>query len=378
MRLLIVVPSLVRAGAETQAVELANGLAEIGHEVHLCSFERQLDQCGRLSDAVRYHHVSRKSKYDLSLLPRLAEVIDRERIDVIQGVLLFASLIATLAARYSLRRPPVVAAIHATINTSRKYELVERVLYRRMLRHLPAVIFVSDHQRDLWIRKYPELEQSARVVHNGLDPERFRRTAFVNSARELRVKLGIPSQAFVFSCIAGFRPEKGHECLIEAFARLPTSTYLLLAGDGETRPIIEAAVRSAGLDERVRFLGDVCDVRPVIVASDATVLSSMSETFSMAMLESMALGVPMIAPRIGGLPEAILPGETGLLFEAGVSRELERGMRTLVADRAMTERMGKAAQSLVAASFTRAAMLAKNEKVLLDMQQSRLPKRHQQ
>lgn len=77
MRCLIVVPSLRRAGAETQAVDLANGLALRGHEVHLCSFQPQLDQKGRLADAVRFHHVPRKGKYDLSLIVAIAAIIDR-------------------------------------------------------------------------------------------------------------------------------------------------------------------------------------------------------------------------------------------------------------------------------------------------------------
>ena len=372
MKLLIVVPSLIRAGAETQAIELANGLAEMGHEVHLSSFEHQLDQRRRLLDTVTFHHVQRRSKYDATLVVRLARIIDQEEFDVVQGVLLFGTLIAGLAARWSKHEPPVVAAIHSTIKHGRKTKWIERVIYRRMLRRLPAIVFVSERQRDYWIRKYPELGPLARVVHNGIDPQKFQREQFLSLAHQLRNELGIPHGAFVFSCIAGFRPVKGHELLLKAFAEMPDDTYLLLAGDGETRPVIERLVRSTGLTERVRFLGDVTDIRPLIVASNATVLSSFSETFSMAMLESMALGVAMIAPRIGGLPEAILPGATGVLFQVGDIEELKCGMRALVDDRAMTADLGLAAQNMVVDNFTRYRMLAKNEDVLFDLLQSGL------
>lgn len=365
MRILIVVPSLALAGAETQAVDLANGLASMGHTVYLCMFGWQIDQRARLSDAVHFYQLKRRYKFDLSLVTRLADVIDQEKIDVIQGVLEFAVLIATLAAKRSSCRPPVVAAVHTTVNRDQKHELIERVLYRRILRQLPAVLFVCEHQRDHWVRRYPELKKLARVVHNGVEPQKFRREEFLRVAKELRNKLGIPEEAFVFSCIAAFRPEKGHELLIAAFAELPADTYLLLAGDGARRATIEAAVRSAGLYERVRFLGAVPDVRPVIVGSNATILASTAvETFSMAMLESMALGVTVIAPRIGGLAEAIIDGETGLLFPVGDVEKMAQGMQALVGDRGNARDLGQAAQRMVAQRFTLAAMLEKYEQVL--------------
>ncbi len=368
MNCLIVVPSLKRAGAETQAVELANGLSLRGHTVHLCSFEQQLDQRGRVVEAVRFHHVQRKSKYDLSLITALAGIIDRERIDIVQGVLQFAVLVAWLAARRSTLGPPVVAGVHTTINRNLKQELQDRLLYRRILKRLPAVLFVCDHQRDHWISKYPELRPLAHVVHNGVDVNELRRADFMASARELRAALGIPDAAFVFACIAGFRPEKGHRLLIEAFSRLPASTYLILAGDGEKRPALEAAVRARDLNDRVRFLGNIADVRPLIVASNATVLASTAvETFSMAMLESMALEVPMIASRIGGLPEAIIQGKTGLLFPIGDIEGLASGMTQLVARPAETRMMGEAAGKLIRGSFTLARMIDGNERVLKEV-----------
>jgi glycosyltransferase involved in cell wall biosynthesis len=368
MNVLIVVPSLMRAGAETQAVDLANGLAANGHTVHLCSFESQLDQLNRLSSDVRFHHAPRRRKYDTFLISTIAGLIDRERIDVIQGVLLFAVLVAWLSAKRSSRTPPVVAGVHTTVNRSLKQELQDRILYRRLLCRLPAVLFVCNHQRDHWISKYPELGPIAHVVHNGIEISRYQRDSLLNPARQLRVELGIPSTAFVFSCIAGFRREKGHRLLISAFARQDPASYLLLAGQGHERPSIEAMVREHDLGDRVRFLGMVSDVRPLIVASDATVLASTAvETFSIAMLESMALGVPLIASRIGGLPEAIIPGETGLLFPIGDVDALTAGMSSMIDSNMYVRRMGHAAEKLVRAAYTLERMIDGNERVLREV-----------
>ena len=373
MKCLIVVPSLTRAGAETQAIDLANGLSARGHLVHLCSFERQLDQRERLAEKVRFHHVQRKRKYDVSLVSAIAGIIDAERIEIVMGVLQFAVLIAWLAARRSARRPPVVAGVHTTINRGIKQELQDRLIYRRLLKRLPAIVFVCEYQREHWIEKYQELEPLARVVYNGVDADRFRRSQFEAAARQLRDRLRIPAAAFVFSCIAGFRPEKGHSLLIEAFARLGQGAHLVLAGDGAGRAEIAALVRAKGVSDRVHFLGAIPDVRPLIVASNATVLASIAvETFSMAMLESMSLAVPLIAARIGGLAEAITDRETGILFPIGDVEALASGMKRMMADPAEVARMGRSAARRVETSFTLRKMIEGYEEVL---QQSLTPGR---
>jgi glycosyltransferase involved in cell wall biosynthesis len=367
MNCLIVVPSLRRAGAETQAVDLANGLSLTGHTVHLCSFEPQLEQVGRLVESVRFHHVRRRSKYDFSPAGGIAEIIDRAAIDVVQGVMQFAVLFAWLGASRSRARPPVVAAIHTTVNRGLKDELHDRYLYRRILRRLPALIFVCENQSAYWTAKFPELREAARVVYNGVDPRQFRREEFVSPARRLRADLGIPADAFVFACIAAFRPEKGHKYLIDAFARQPPNTYLLLAGEGERMSAARDLVRAAGLDGRVRFLGSVRDVRPVIVASSATILASTAvETFSMAMLESMALEVPMIATRIGGLAEAIVDGKTGLLCPPGDAGQLAAKMQMLVDNRLDAGALGRAASAMVSECFTLERMVSRNAAVLVE------------
>ena len=367
MRCLIVVPSLKRAGAETQAIDLANGLAGRGHEVHLFSFEAELDQRNRLQSSVRFHHSLRTSKFDWSVVKSLSEVIDRESIEVIHGVMQFGALVGWLGARRSRRRPPVVAAIHTTVNLGPKEEIQDRFVYRRLLNRLPAVVFVCRNQRDYWVRRFPELASLARVVYNGVDPRQYDRRPLESEGIALRERLGIGREAFVFACIAGFRPEKGHALLLEAFSRLRGDPILLLAGDGVTRSAIEAKAASMGLSSRTRFLGQVEDSRKVIVASNATVLASTSvETFSLAMLESMAMAVPVIVPHIGGLPEAVVENETGRLFAVGDIEALAACMQALQDDCEDTARMGEKAAEAVSQNFTFDKMILASEGVLAE------------
>lgn len=367
MKCLIICPSLIRAGAETQAVDLANGLSALGHEIHMCTFERQIDQRHRLFDSVTFHHVQRLRKYDLDLVAAITKLIDIEKFDVIQGVTQFAVFIAWLAAIRSVMKPPVIAAIHNTRNRGIKLELQERIIYRRVLRRLPAVVFVCNIQRSFWESKYPELQALARVVHNGVESSRFRRNDYLAASQKLRSDLDIPKKAFVFGCIAAFRPEKGHKLLIEAFSRLASDAFLLLAGDGSERRNVELIVRERGLADRVRFLGSVAEIRPVIVACDATVLASTAvETFSIAMLESMALEVPVIAPRIGGLEEAISSHKSGILYPIGDTAALAAGLRMVTAFPTAAREMGVAASKKVKDAFSLDKMVEKNEKVLAE------------
>ena len=106
------------------------------------------------------------------------------------------------------------------------------------------------------------------MIHNGVDVKVFQRDPFLNAAESLKLALGIPSGALVIICVAGFRKEKNHKQLIEAFSHLDDEPYLLLAGDGKLRPAIELSVEQKGLSERVLFLGDLPDIRPALAAAD--------------------------------------------------------------------------------------------------------------
>jgi glycosyltransferase involved in cell wall biosynthesis len=378
MRILVVIPSLLRAGAETQTVDLANGMAAHGHTVHLCCFERVLDQRSRLASTVVFHHLPRRFKYDLSVASRVARIIDAEAIDVVQTVLDIATLYGWLASRISRRQPAVVAAIHTTTPRNRKEELLSRFPYRQIHQRLDALIFVCEAQREFWLERFPELCRAAEVVHNGIDTQRFSRQAVAEPSADVRARLGIPNRAFVFACVAAFRPEKGHDILIDAFSQIEGEAYLVMVGDGLGRRAIEGSVRAKGVSERVRFVGSVDDVRPIVAAADASVLASTAvETFSIAMLESMSLGVPMIAPRIGGLAEAIVDGQSGLLFSPGDRSGLARCMRMLAGDREATVRLGETAAQIVRRCFDADRMVQRTLEVLAlaDVRRAREPAR---
>ena len=355
-RVLFVLPSLRRGGAETQVVDLVNGLDPIRFEKHLLVFESDpvlLERVDRTQ--VKFYHCPRKSRFDLDVARQIANVIDNEKIDLVHCSLQIALFMGWLGIRFSKRKPPLVLAVHTTVNVSKRDDWFDKYLYQWLMRGCRKVIFVCQAQEAYWQAKFPFLRTKSQVIYNGVDTDYFDPAQFVESGQSFRQGVGIPADGRVISHIAGFRPEKGHGILIEAFERVLSAcpdVYLCLAGDGVMRPSIESMVSAKGLNGRVMFLGNVSDVRPMLAGSDISVIASTAvETFSIAMLESMAMRVPMVATNVGGTAEAVRNMKTGILVEVGDAGALAEGMLFMIRHDSERVRMGNASRELVIEEF---------------------------
>lgn len=368
VRAVFVLPSLSRGGAEVQTIDLVNGLSPSQFEKYLVTFEKHLGQKKRIdSESVRFTHSPRRSKFDRSPAKEIARLIDERQIDVVHCSLQIAMLMGWLAIRYSIRKPKLIVALHTTLNRNSKNELFDRLLYQWLMRGCDKVICVCHAQEKHWQRKFPFLAGKTQVIYNGIDTEQFDSDVFQQTGRKLRQQLAIPEQAKVICHIASFRPEKGHTILLDAFGMLEQGTpgtFLLLVGDGVLRPEIEARVRRTNLANRVHFLGDLEDVRPALAASDCSVLASTAETFSIAMLESLAMRVPMVATDVGGIREAVVPEKTGLLVPPGSAECLADAMCYMLEHEDKRKLMGQAGRELVTVQFELEKVIAQTAALL--------------
>ncbi|MCE7902429.1 MAG: glycosyltransferase [Gammaproteobacteria bacterium PRO9] len=369
LRVLFILPSLTRAGAEIQTVSLINGLDSRRFKKCLVVFEEQLDLLDRVDqDNVDFRHIKRQRKLDIPLAKTLASLIEREQIDVVHCSLQIAFFFGWCAVRLARRRPALVLALHTTKNRNRRNERFDRYVYQWMMRSADQVVCVCKAQRGAWIERFPFLRNRIQVVYNGIDTEWFRRDGMQEAAMRTRRGLGLSPEAFVITSVAAFRPEKGHAILSRAMqallAQVPQA-HLLLAGDGMLRPSIEAQVRELELTQHVHFLGSQPDVRPVLAASDVSVIASTAvETFSLAMLESLSMEVPVVASDIGGMSEAVRPGETGLLVEAGNARALSDALTRLANDPEARRAMARNGRRMVEREFTVESMLRETATVI--------------
>ena len=331
INVLFIVPSLKRAGAETQLVALINSLDNKKFNKHLFCFESELDlKCCIDNENVDFSHKPRQYKFDFSIVNTIADIINNNNIDIVYSSLNIALLMGWLGVLRSKHSPKIVHAIHLTINRNIKSEVFDKIIYQWLMRRCSQVIFVCNNQMKYWIHKYPFLHRKSLVVHNGVDTSVYDPKKYISDRVKFLSAHGIDNDAVIIACIAAFRPEKAHIILLKAFSRFITehkNSYLLLAGDGPEKDKIVACIEKLNLHKNVKLLGSIDNIKPILASSDMSILASTAvETFSMAMLESLSMGVPVVATDIGGANEAIVPGKTGYLVKPGSSDDLCKGI----------------------------------------------------
>jgi glycosyltransferase involved in cell wall biosynthesis len=229
-----------------------------------------------------------------------------------------------------------------------------------VFRRSDLLIYVSDNQRRYW-RERGLRARADCVIHNGIDTDYYA-PVDPSASQQLRAQLGFSPADFVVGICAVLRPEKHHRDLLEAIHRLRgrgVPVRLLIIGDGPERARVEQRIGELGLQPQVRITGYLPDVRASIGACDAMALVSHTiETFSLAALESLALGKPVVMSNVGGASEQIVPGVNGYLFEPGDIDTLSDCLQRLAQARPGAP-MAAAARDSVVSQYTLPRMLEK-------------------
>ncbi len=297
-------------------------------------------------------------RFDRAAAARLAALIDQTGAHTLACVNTYPLLYAHWARRLAQRRPRIVEIFHTTALWTWKGRF-EMAFYWPLFRLSDGLVYLCDAQQRHWQARGIRARQVCRI-YNGVDTERFDPAPFQQAAQQLRQQLGWSPQDRVVGLCAVLRPEKAHGLLLQSIAQLAREGQrwrVLLIGDGPLRPAIESQVRSLGLEQQVHITGLLPDVRAALTACDVVTLVSVSETFSMAALEAMAMARPMVMSDVGGAREQVTDGENGFLFPAGDAAALAAALRRCWAP-AATARMGAAARERVLARFSQAAMVA--------------------
>jgi glycosyltransferase involved in cell wall biosynthesis len=364
MRLLFITGSLVHGGAERHTITLVNRLAERGHDCHAAYVQDEPGQLDRLRGAASAECLHARRYLDFAALRRLAASVRELRPSVVLAANPYAMMYAALALRRSVLRAPLAVTFHTTLLAGRK-EWLKMLYYRPFFWRADCLVFVCEAQRRHWLRRLVTARAN-RVIYNGVDAEHWRSPG-PDARTRIRSVLGLAAGDYVIAMCAVFRPEKNHVQLVDAVGRLRArgiAARALLIGDGPMRPAIEARARALGLAADVLVAGLQQDVRPFLAASDAVALCSTSvETFSLAALEAMALGRPVVLSDIGGAADMVRPGREGFLFPAGDTNALVERLAAL-ADPRLRGDMGAAAREAVETRFSERAMVDRYEELL--------------
>ncbi|MDB6088080.1 MAG: glycosyl transferase group 1 [Gammaproteobacteria bacterium] len=369
--LLFIVNSLSLGGAEKQVVTLLNHLDESRFRLHLAYLKRGEHLLAQLNtaklDELLCCDVSRG--VERKALRQLQHVISARHIDAVVCTNTYSMLYGYLArlagsrpgdaVRGGGRLPKLATVFHTTLLRTYK-EKAQMLLYQRLFKRSDLLLYVCENQRDYW-RDRGLRAAADGVVHNGIDVDYFSDVQTPEQKGTMRQSLGFGPQDYVIGLCSSLRPEKAHGDLLQAVARLRAQglpAKALFIGDGAERETLERRALELGLREHLRITGLQQDVRPFIGCCDVmTLVSHAIETFSLAALESMALGKPLVMSDIGGASEQVLHGQNGFLFEPGNVAALAAHLSTLTLE-TLRVQMGAAARRRVRQLFTVDAMTA--------------------
>lgn len=359
-----VVHSLAVGGTEMLAVRLATGLLPRYASRMIC-----LDESGPLADRLAaaglpVDVLGRRPGWDRACARRMRQ-LQRKSQPAAVIAHQFTPFFYAAWGRGPRLRPPLAFVEHGRFHPDRP-SFARRVFHLVMLRRRDRVVAVGQSVRQALMRNEGIPGRRIRVIYNGIPVERFRRD---EEARcRLRAAWGLSPGDFVVLQVARLDRLKDHPTAIRAAHRLRNeSLRWLFVGDGPERAAIESEITRLGLQGRVRLLGERRDIPELLSAADAFVLTSISEGIPVTVLEAMAAGLPVAATRVGGLPELVREGETGLLVAPSDPEGVAQALRVIMADRDRAAAWGRAGRKLVEDRFSESRMHAEYRRLLEEM-----------
>ncbi len=284
---------------------------------------------------------------------KLLNYLKINKFDIVHSTLFNTNLHARVAAR--MAGVPVV-----TIEEQSDYERYNPTFgyIFRFISHILASDFTdkiipnSEFVRDSLSRAERIARNKFFVIHNAMDPDRFN---IQLTKEESRKKINLAKEADVIGCVASLSQRKGHIYLLDAFGKvldLFPQAKLLLVGDGPLRTKLKEIVDKKEISESVIFTGVRKDIPELLLSMDIYVSASLNEAFGVSLIEAMYMQLPCVATKVGGVPEVIKDGQTGVLVPPRDSDNLAKAIIDLLNNRRLSANMGKAGRKRVLEKFT--------------------------
>jgi glycosyltransferase involved in cell wall biosynthesis len=293
--------------------------------------------------------------WDLSVARQMLAICRRERVAVWHGHDYKSNALGVLLRRFHPMR--LVTTVHGWGVRHWKspiYHAIDRLSLRRYDR----VVCVSDDLVETCLASGVRRERCV-LIENAIDTEQFRRT---RSVQDAKLALDVRPERCLIGAVGRLSAEKGFDQLIHAVAQLVEAGHdveLAIAGDGDCRKELEALIAKQREPERYRLLGHVSNVIPLFEAMDVFALSSLREGLPNVVLEAMALDVPIVATRIGGVPKLIDDEQNGLLVPPGEPSSLAAALGRLLKDERLRQELADAGRATIESRFSFSVRMAK-------------------
>jgi glycosyltransferase involved in cell wall biosynthesis len=351
------IDGLSMGGAERLMVPILKHLNRENFDAYVCAMQSK--EGNPLADeiralGIRVDCLDVPYLRDLKALRRLTTYLKEVGADLVHTQLEMANILGNMSARFL--RLPSVCTIHVlpSRQVKTKTRLHQKVEWFILRHFCDRVISVSEEARRHHLEVSGAFPDQVVTLYNGIDLSPFTDMDVSRTREVVRKELGVPEKASVLTTVAVLRPPKGLEYMIRALPAILASganAFYLVVGDGPHRQALEQEVRRAGVGDRVIFAGMRSDIPRLLAASDLFVLPSLTEALPTVLAEAMAARLPVVASRVGGIPEMITPGVNGLLIEPEDVTGLAQACLQLLGDPAMRARLGKGGEEIVQRKF---------------------------
>ncbi|MEA1021623.1 N-acetyl-alpha-D-glucosaminyl L-malate synthase BshA [Bacillus subtilis] len=358
-------------GSGIIATELGKQLAEKGHEIHFITSSIPF-RLNTYHPNIHFHEVEvnqyavfKYPPYDLTLASKIAEVAERENLNIIHAHYALPHAVCAYLAKQMLKRNiGIVTTLHGTDITVLGYDPSLKDLIRFAIESSDRVTAVSSA---LAAETYDLIkpEKKIETIYNFIDE----RVYLKKNTAAIKEKHGILPDEKVVIHVSNFRKVKRVQDVIRVFRNIAgkTKAKLLLVGDGPEKSTACELIRKYGLEDQVLMLGNQDRVEELYSISDLKLLLSEKESFGLVLLEAMACGVPCIGTNIGGIPEVIKNNVSGFLVDVGdVGAATARAM-SILEDEQLSNRFTKAAIEMLENEFSSKKIVSQYEQIYADL-----------
>ncbi|MGR9049947.1 N-acetyl-alpha-D-glucosaminyl L-malate synthase BshA [Halobacillus faecis] len=352
-------------GSGVIATELGKLLAEKGHEIHFVASQVPF-RLNRVYPNIYYHEVEvsnypvfQHPPYDLALAAKMADVINREELDILHVHYAMPHAICAILAKQMCERDvKIITTLHGTDITVLGIDSSLKQMIRFGIEQSDRVTAVSQSLVDQ-TKEMLHTDRYIDVIYNFVDEREYYR----REDQRLKEHYGIQEEDAVLIHISNFRRVKRVTDVIKTFAAVAEQmpAKLLLVGDGPEYSECHQLVQQLGLEDHVLFLGKQENVSELLSISDLKLLLSEKESFGLVLLEAMACGVPCIGTNIGGIPEVIDHGETGFIAELGNVEQISYFATKLLEDKDLHQTMAEQSKRVVHDKFATNTILRQYE-----------------